>query len=138
MASNTFATINDVAVLFRPLSAAETTKAEAMLPLVCDALRQYAVDAGKDLDAMIEASESLASVAKLVTVDIVGRAIRQSTTGDVYSQESQSGLGYSWSGSYAIPGGGIAGCIMKNDLKRLGILRQKVEAVEVWRCTERQ
>lgn len=137
MASN-YATIDDVQVLFRPLSASEQVKAEAMLPLICDALRQYAVDAGKDLDTMIEASESLASVAKLVTVDIVGRAIRQSTTGDVYSQESQSGLGYSWSGSYAIPGGGIAGCIMKNDLKRLGILRQKVEAVEVWRCTERQ
>jgi hypothetical protein len=137
VASN-YATIDDVQVLFRPLSASEQVKAEAMLPLICDALRQYAVDAGKDLDAMIEASESLASVAKLVTVDIVGRAIRQSTTGDVYSQESQSGLGYSWSGSYAIPGGGIAGCIMKNDLKRLGILRQKVEAVEIWHCTERK
>lgn len=137
MASN-YATIDDVRVLFRPLSASEQVKAEAMLPLICDALRQYAVDAGKDLDAMIEASESLASVAKLVTVDIVGRAIRQSTTGDVYSQESQSGLGYSWSGSYAIPGGGVAGCVMKNDLKRLGILRQKVEAVEVWHCAERQ
>jgi len=137
VASN-YATIDDVQVLFRPLSASEQVKAEAMLPLICDALRQYAADAGKDLAAMSEASESLASVAKLVTVDIVGRAIRQSTTGDVYSQESQSGLGYSWSGSYAIPGGGIAGCIMKNDLKRLGILRQKVEAVEVWRCTERQ
>jgi len=137
VASN-YATIDDVQVLFRPLSASEQVKAEAMLPLICDALRQYAVDAGKDLDAMIEASESLASVAKLVTVDIVGRAIRQSTTGDVYSQESQSGLGYSWSGSYAIPGGGIAGCIMKNDLKRLGILRQQIGAVEVWRCTERK
>lgn len=138
MASNTYATIDDVQTLFRPLSAAEQVRAEAMLPLICDALRQYAADVGKDLDAMIEASESLASVAKLVTVDIVGRAIRQSTTGDLYSQESQSGLGYSWSGTYTIPGGGIAGAIMRNDLKRLGILRQQIGAVEVWHCAEQK
>ena len=81
---------------------------------------------------MIEETPTLASVAKLVTVDIVGRVLRQSTDGDPMTQESQSGLGYSWSGTYAIAGGGIAAAIMKNDLKRLGILRQSMGTVTLW------
>ena len=39
-------------------------------------------------------------------------------------QESQTALGYNWQGTYAIPGGGIAGAIMNNDLKRLGLVRK--------------
>ena len=127
-----YATIEDITTLWRPLTAAETTRAEALLPLVSSALRQAAVDVGKDLDVMVAASADMANLAKLVTVDIVARVLRQSTTGDPMTQESQSGLGYSWSGTYAIPGGGIAAAIMKNDLKRLGLLRQQMGAVQIW------
>jgi hypothetical protein len=127
-----FATVEDITTLWRPLTADETTRAEALLPLISDALRNAAIDVGKDLDAMIEETPTLASVAKLVTVDIVGRVLRQSTDGDPMTQESQSGLGYSWSGTYAIAGGGIAAAIMKNDLKRLGILRQSMGTVTLW------
>lgn len=132
-----FATVNDIALLWRPLTSAEQTRAAALLPLVSDALRQAAVNVGKDLDIMIVNEPSLASVAKLVTVDVVGRVLRQTTEGDAMTQESQSALGYSWSGTYAIPGGGIAGAIMNNDLKRLGLLRQKYGAIQLWgNCTE--
>lgn len=127
-----FATVEDITTLWRPLTADETTRAEALLPPISDALRNAAIDVGKDLDAMIEETPTLASVAKLVTVDIVGRVLRQSTDGDPMTQESQSGLGYSWSGTYAIAGGGIAAAIMKNDLKRLGILRQSMGTVTLW------
>lgn len=127
-----FATVEDITTLWRPLTADETTRANALLPLISDALRNAAIDVGKDLDAMIEETPTLASVAKLVTVDIVGRVLRQSTDGDPMTQESQSGLGYSWSGTYAIAGGGIAAAIMKNDLKRLGILRQSMGTVTLW------
>ena len=126
-----FATVEDITTLWRPLTADETTRANALLPLISDALRNAAIDVGKDLDAMIEETPTLASVAKMVTVDIVGRVLRQSTDGDPMTQESQSGLGYSWSGTYAIAGGGIA-AIMKNDLKRLGILRQSMGTVTLW------
>lgn len=127
-----FATVEDITTLWRPLTADETTRANALLPLISDALRNAAIDVGKDLDAMIEETPTLASVAKMVTVDIVGRVLRQSTDGDPMTQESQSGLGYSWSGTYAIAGGGIAAAIMKNDLKRLGILRQSMGTVTLW------
>ena len=127
-----YATVSDVQTLWRPLTAAEQSRTEALIPLICDALRQAAHDAGKDLDVMIENSASLGSVAKLVTVDVVARVLRQSTEGEAMTQESQSALGYSWSGTYAIPGGGIANAIMYNDLKRLGISRQRVGVIDLW------
>ena len=81
---------------------------------------------------MIQEKPALADVAKLVTVDIVVRAMRQSTDGEPMSQESQAALGYSWSGTYAIPGGGIANAIMRNDLKRLGLWGQKYGVIEFY------
>lgn len=130
--AESFATIDDIKALFRPLSEAETTRAEALLPLVSDALRQYAINAGKDLDQMITDQPTLASVAKLVTVDVMSRVLREDTQGALMTQESQSGLGYSWSGTYAIPGGGIEAAIMYNDLKRLGLMRQQIGSVQLW------
>jgi len=96
------------------------------------------VKVGKDLDEMIDADETDAysSVVKMVTVDIVSRALRQSMDGEPLSQESQSALGYSWSGTYAIPGGGISNAIMRNDLKRLGLRRQQYGVIELWEKSE--
>lgn len=130
--SESFATVEDIALLWRPLTAAEQAKANALLPLVSDEIRVLGKSSGKNVDAMIEASPEYGSVVKIVTVDIVTRVLRQSTEGDAMSQESQSALGYSWSGTYAIPGGGIANAIMKNDLKKLGFLIQNVGAVKLW------
>ncbi|MBQ1574612.1 MAG: hypothetical protein IIZ78_26105, partial [Clostridiales bacterium] len=72
------------------------------------------------------------SVVKIVTVDVVSRILRQNTEGDAMTQESQSALGYSWSGSYAVPGGGIANAIMINDLKKLGFLKQQMGSEFIW------
>lgn len=127
-----FATVNDINTLWRPLTASETTRAEALLPLVSDEIRVIAELVGKDIDAMIQKSDPYASVVKVVTVDVVSRILRQSTEGDAMTQESQSGLGYSWSGTYAVPGGGIANAIMKNDLRKLGLLQQKLDSVYLW------
>ena len=128
-----FATLEDVmAITGRTYTSEEQDRITALLPLVSDALRYEAIKVGKDIDEMINASASYASVVKLVTVDVVVRAMRQSTEGEPMSQESQSALGYSWSGTYAIPGGGISGAIMRNDLKRLGLRRQRIGVVSLW------
>lgn len=129
-----YATVEDVTALWRALSATETARVEELLPLVSDALRYEAVKAGKDLDQMIAENESLESVVKLVTVDVVARVLRQNTSGEAMTQESQSALGYSWSGTYAVPGGGIANAIMNNDLKRLGLKRQRIGVIEPYDC----
>ena len=78
----------------------------------------------------LDCDGSYENTVKLVTVDIVARSLRQSTESEPMTQESQSALGYTWSGSYAIPGGGNAAAIMRNDLKRLGLKRQKIGVIE--------
>lgn len=133
-----FATTEDIIVLWRPLSADESTRAAALLPLVSDALRVCAQNVNVDLDSKAADDTDYASMLKLVTVDIVSRVLRQNTTGEAMSQESQSGLGYSWSGTYAVPGGGIANAIMNNDLKKLGLLRQSIGAVQLWQLSDQQ
>lgn len=129
-----FATVTDITTLWRPLTASETTRAEALLPLVSDEIRVIASSVGKDIDLMIQESEPYVSVVKVVTVDVVSRILRQSTEGDAMTQESQSALGYSWSGTYAVPGGGIANAIMKNDLRKLGLLQQQMDSVFLWKA----
>ena len=125
-----FATLNDVITLWRALTPTEEERVSSLLPVVSDALRYEAEKVGKDLDEMVDEDPALANVAKAVTVDVVSRVIRQDTDSEPMSQESQSAMGYSWSGTYAIPGGGIANAIMRNDLKRLGIMRQRYGVIE--------
>ena len=132
-----FATLTDVVVLSgKEYTSKESDRVEALLELVSDALRVEAKKAGKDLDEMVDADPAYASVVKLVTVDVVARVMRQSMDGEPMSQESQSGLGYSWSGTYAVPGGGISGAIMRNDLKRLGLRRQRLGVISLWQGSE--
>ena len=127
-----YATVLDVINLWRPLTADETTKVNALLPIISDELRYRANLVCRDLDQMIEQTPTLASVAKEVTVSVVTRIIRQSTTGEAMTQESQSGLGYSWSGTYAVAGGGIGNAIMNNDLKRLGLKRARIGVIDFY------
>lgn len=129
--STPFATVNDIETLWRPLTAPEQSRAEAILPLVSDELRVLARGVGKDLDKMAT-DEAYASVLKIVTVDVTVRVLRQSTEGDAMTQESQSGLGYSWSGTYTVPGGGIANAILNNDLKKLGLRTQQIGVINTW------
>ena len=127
-----FATVEDIQRLYRPLTSAEQERAGALLPLISDEIRVLGRQYGKDIDAKIAIDESYRSVVKIVTVDVTFRTLRQSTEGDAMTQESQSALGYSWSGSYAVAGGGIANSIMVNDLKKLGLLRQQMGSEFIW------
>lgn len=132
---SSFATLADVTDLTgKAYTSGEQERIQKLLPLVSDALRYEAVKVGKNIDDMIDADETgaYASVVKMVTVDVVGRAMRQSMDGEPMTQESQSAIGYSWSGTYAIPGGGIASAIMRNDLKRLGLRKQQYGTIELW------
>ena len=130
---SSFATLADVkAVTGKEFTAGEQDRINAILPLVSDALRVEGASAGVDLDTKMAEDAAYASLVKLVTIDIVMRAFRQSQDGEPMSQETQSALGYSWSGTYAVPGGGVAGAIMRNDLKRLGFKRQRYGAMEIW------
>ena len=125
-----FATMEEMAALWRPMSPAEQERAEQLLPVISDSLRYEAVKVGKDLDAMIEQTPILANVVKSVTVDVAARTLMTSTDGEPLSQMSESALGYSVSGTYLVPGGGLF--IKKSELARLGLRRQRIGVREIY------
>lgn len=118
-----YATIEDIETLYRPLTESERVKANALIPVVCDRLRIEADNVGQDLDKMIENDPRLANVAKSVTVDVVARNLMTPTKGAPMTQFSESGLGYTQSGTFLIPGGGVF--IKNSELDALGLTRPK-------------
>lgn len=131
-----FATIEDIVALWRPMTTAETTRATALLPVVSDSLRMEAHKVGKNLDEMVEDNPWLTTVAKSVTVDIVARTLMTSTTAEPMTQMTESALGYSFSGSYLVPGGGLF--IKKSELARLGLRKQRIGVIDLWPDTSRE
>lgn len=128
-----FVTVAEVMLLTgRAYTEGEQARVEALLPYVSNLIRTEGNKVGVDVDARIAADAAYESVVKLITSDVVCRAMRQSTTGDPMSQESRAGLGYTWSGSYAIPGGGVAMSLMNNEKKLLGFRRQRYGVMETW------
>lgn len=123
-----FATIEDINNLWRELTAEEETRANALIPVVADNLRNEANAVGKDLDEMVSDSPIYANVVKSVVVDIVARTLLTSTTDEPMTQTSESALGYSWSGSYLVPGGGLF--IKDSELKKLGLRKQRFGVID--------
>lgn len=125
-----FATVDNIEALFRTLTDAEKAKAQALLPVVSDSLRQEARLVGKDIDGMLESGALLQNVLISVVVDVTARALMTSTSSEPMSQMTQTALGYSVSGTFLVPGGGLF--IKNSELARLGLRRQKVKAVSLW------
>lgn len=133
-----YASVQDVITLWRTLTEAEITRVEALLPVISDELRNQARMVNRDLDEMILENPYLANVAKEVTVSVISRILRQSTSGEVMTQYSQSALGYSVSGTYAIPGGGIGNAVLPSDLKRLGLKRPRIGIIDFYDPSNRK
>ena len=133
-----FATVDDLIVLWRPLkNIEETARATSLLEVVSDSLRVEAKKVGKDLDKMVEATEenptenlSFANVVKSVVVDIVARTLMTSTDQEPMTQTSESALGYSFQGSFLVPGGGLF--IKKSELARLGLRKQRYGVIDFY------
>lgn len=125
-----FATIEDVEKLFRPLSIQESEKTSSLLPVVSDSIRQEAIKVGKDIDQMITEGKLLENVVKSVTVDIIARTLMTSTDSEPMTQMTQTALGYSYSGTFLNPGGGLF--IKKSELARLGLRKQRYGAIEFY------
>ena len=125
-----FATIQDIVDLWRPMTPAETDRATALLPVVSDNLRIEADKVGKDLDEMVADNETYANVVKSVVVDIVSRALMTSTNQEPMTQMSESALGYSFQGSFLVPGGGLF--IKRSELARLGLRKQRYGVIDFY------
>lgn len=125
-----FATVGDLESLWRSLKFDESNRAEALLGVVSDSLRVEARKVGKDLDKMVQESPSYANVVKSVTVDVVARTLMTSTDHEPMTQMTESALGYSFSGSYLVPGGGLF--IKDSELKRLGLKKQRYGVIDLY------
>ena len=130
LSTMTLTTLEDLTVLFRPLEKSELEKAERLLEVVEDEIAARASERGRDIYSMIDSGDLALSVFKSVVCDVTGRCLNTSTKGDPLSQFAQSARGYSASGTYLVPGGGV---FLKNsELRRLGIRRQRIGAREIY------
>lgn len=130
-----YATPDDIIALWRPLTSEEMDRAKALIPIVCDSLRAEAKRVGKDLDALTDEDAALKSVAKSVVVDVVARTLMTSTNQEPMTQYAESALGYSVSGSFLVPGGGLF--IKRTELQRLGLRRQRYGVMDFYGTDQR-
>ncbi|MDT2686239.1 phage Gp19/Gp15/Gp42 family protein [Enterococcus gallinarum] len=131
-----FATIEDLTNLWRALKPEEIKRAEELLEIVSDSLRMEADKVGKNLDTMISMKPAyFLNVVKSVTVDVVARTLMTSTDQEPMTQYAEGALGYSVSGSYLVPGGGLF--IKNSELSRLGLRQQRMGVIEPYGTFER-
>jgi hypothetical protein len=121
--------IDDLIKLFRPLQADEVEKANSLIETVISDLKVKAKKVDMDLDELSKDND-YHNVLKSVVCDIVGRALMTSTDQEPMVQSSESALGYSWSGTFLVPGGGLF--IKKDELKRLGLLKQRYGVIDFY------
>lgn len=125
-----FATVDDMTLLWRQMTQQEQARASELLKIVSASLRAEARKTGRDLDEMIKNNPDLASVAKSVAVDVVARVLMTSTDQEPMTQMTQSAGGYSASGTFLVPGGGIF--IKRSELARLGLRRPRYGARDIY------
>ncbi|WP_281665806.1 phage Gp19/Gp15/Gp42 family protein [Gemella morbillorum] len=125
-----FATVDDLKILWRDLKESELPRAEELLNTVSHVLRVEAKKVKRDLDLMVKEDVSYSYVVKSVLVDIVARTLMTSTDHEPMTQYSESALGYSVSGSFLVPGGGLF--IKDNELKRLGFKKQRFGVIDFY------
>lgn len=125
-----YATVEEVQQRWRSLSLEEAERAEHLLEDLSDVIRAKAMLQGIDYDLFVLNHPPFASVAKTVVISVLSRILREDTQGQVLSQETQTGLGYSWTGTMAIPGGGIANAFLEREWRMLGLKRQTMGSVE--------
>lgn len=121
-----YATVEDFTTLIRsPDGAAEEARIKALLPVLSDMIRAEAEKYHMDYDLYLSKHPAMVSVAKATLVGVCSRVINADTKREAFSQESQGANGYTWSGTYALPGGGIVSGFMEKDWKALGIHRRR-------------
>ena len=125
-----FATIDDVISLFRELTVDEIVRATALLPIISDSLRLEAQKVKKDLDLMLIDNPAFTNVLKSVVVDVVARTLMTSTDQEPMTHSSESALGYSFTGTFLVPGGGLF--IKRQELARLGLRKQRYGVVDFY------
>lgn len=129
----TYATLTDLQTLWRPLNIEEQVTGTQLLNDASAKIRNRAKSRGKDFDAMVTADADLAAVAKNITCKSVMNAMKMTEVAPV-QQFSETAGGYSVSGTFMTPGGGLN--ITKADWKELGLGGQLFGGIDVYGISE--
>lgn len=132
---NVYASVSDITAIGRTLTAEQAQAAEVLLAQASAKLRVTARKYGQDIDVMIadaDTGEDFALAVKSVVVQAVCRALDSvsDAASAAVSQESQSALGYSASYTYLNAGQQLY--FLRNELKELGLRRQRWGFTEVY------
>lgn len=125
-----YCSVDDVISLWRPLKNDEIKRVIELIPVIVSSLKVESYNVGKDLDQLTSENQSYRELLKSVIVDVVARTLMTSTDQEPMIQSSESALGYSWSGTFLIPGGGLF--IKKSELARLGLRRQRYGVINLY------
>lgn len=102
-----------------------------LIELASSLLREEANKRSMNLSAVISSSDDKANVAKMVVLACVHRVMSKDDDQDMpLEQFSQSALGYTFSGTYVNPGDDLY--YLRNELKRMGIIKQRYGAMEIY------
>lgn len=125
-----YATIADVELL-RPLTLQEQEQTPVLLENASAKLRLLAKKYGRSLDELIAEDEDYGTAVKAVVVQAVIRALNSITDNTPPAvQSSQAAMGYSLSMTWLNSGQSLY--FLKNELKDLGLMRQRFSALEVY------
>lgn len=118
------ATVNDYEAIYSVhLSDTDKQRVETLLEYASDLLRTEASNRGYNLDFIISRDGAKKTVAKMVVLASVKRAMHTNEVTEApLEQFSQSAMGYTVSGTYLNPGDDIY--FLNNELKRLGISKK--------------
>lgn len=124
-----YATTSDVQTYWRNLTQEESTKVSQMIADTSSKIRLRAAQRGKNFDEMIADNTDLRDVAKTIVCKSVVNAMKMLEAVPA-TQFSESAGGYSVSGTFYTPGGGLS--ISKKDWAELGLASQTFGGLDVY------
>lgn len=129
-----YAEVSDISAFGQQLTTAQIGGAEALIEAASSKLRIIAYKYGVVLDDLIAdpvTGEDYANVLKNVIIQSVIRAFdSMEKLSPTFTQGTQAAMGYSVTMTYLNAGQSLY--FLKNELKDLGIIRQKYGAMEVY------
>lgn len=126
-----YATVSDITVLGRSLTAQEQEAAEVLLEQASAKLRLIAKKYGKNVDELIASDEDYGDAVKNIVVQATLRALGSVTESTpALSQGSETNGSYSIQMTYLNAGQSLY--FLRNELKELGILRQRYGLIDIY------
>lgn len=124
MAGAVYATVEDLSTYWRPITEAETSRAENLLALASSRIRLYAAKVDIDIDTKVGEDDDYADAVKWVVMEATKRAMATPVDVPPVDNYSQSAGPYSENYRFTNPSGDL--WFKKAELKALGISGMQV------------